>query len=80
MSFPLAVYIYPDGFKSQVLHVSSVDPHGERVLYKCEVLGEGEAYWPKPTFRVTAADRPNEPIERGSPTECWKAVRRAGPQ
>lgn len=31
-------------------------------------------YWPLPTFRVAAADRPNEPLTAKSCTGCWTQV------
>ena len=80
--FPPSGHIFPVGFKSEVLHTSSVDPLGKLVLYTSEVLGEGEegTYWPKPTFRVTAADRPSEPIVADKPCGCWDVVRRSEPR
>ncbi len=70
-------YIFPAGFKAQTLFRSSVDLDS-LTLHTCEVLGEGGQYWPAPTFVVTAADRPDEPLVAKSCTGCWTAVRRAG--
>ncbi|KXZ46241.1 hypothetical protein GPECTOR_45g111 [Gonium pectorale] len=68
-----AGYIFPAGFKAQTLFRSSVDLDS-LTLHTCEVLGEGGPHWPAPTFVVTAADRPDEPLIAKSCTGCWTAV------
>ncbi|GFR53040.1 hypothetical protein Agub_g15740 [Astrephomene gubernaculifera] len=68
-----AGYIFPAGFKSQTCFRSSVDLDALTV-HTCEVLGESGQYWPAPTFVVTAADRPDEPLVAKSCTGCWTAV------
>jgi hypothetical protein len=60
---------------------SSVDL-GALAWHDCTIVGEGGAYWPAPTFVVTARDRPGEPMVARSCTGCWSGVRggRAGPR
>ena len=48
-----------------------------QVAHDCTIIGEGGAYWPLPTFRVVAADRPTEPLTAKSCTGCWTQVRAA---
>lgn len=43
-------------------------------LHECEIIGEGGTYWPSPTFKVTARDREDEPVEAKSCTGCWSQV------
>ena len=50
-----------------------------QVAHDCTIIGEGGAYWPLPTFRVVAADRPTEPLTAKSCTGCWTQVRAAVP-
>ncbi|EFJ45729.1 hypothetical protein VOLCADRAFT_93895 [Volvox carteri f. nagariensis] len=68
-------YIFPAGFRAQTLFRSSVDLDS-LTLHTCEILGECGQYWPAPTFVVTAADRPDEPLVAKSCTGCWTAVLR----
>lgn len=69
-----AGYIFPAGFKSRLLFRSSVDL--DAICYhECEIIGEGGQYWPGPTYRVVAADRPDEPLIARSCTGCWTGVR-----
>ena len=68
-------YIFPIGFKSRTQFRSSVDLDGH-CMHECEVIGEGGQFWPKPTFRVVGADRPEEPLVGKSPTACWTAVQK----
>ncbi|GIL69083.1 hypothetical protein Vretimale_17338 [Volvox reticuliferus] len=70
-----AGYIFPAGFRAQTLFRSSVDLDS-LTLHTCEILGENGQYWPAPTFVVTAADRPDEPLVAKSCTGCWTAVLR----
>ncbi len=69
-----AGYIFPAGFRAQTLFRSSVDLDS-LTLHTCEILGESGQYWPAPTFVVTSADRPDEPLVAKSCTGCWTAVR-----
>ena len=66
-------YIFPDGFKSRVLFRSSVALE-RTCLHECFVLGKSGAYFPLPTFKVTALDRPEEPVIAKSCTGCWTQV------
>ncbi|KAG2488719.1 hypothetical protein HYH03_012719 [Edaphochlamys debaryana] len=68
-----AGYIFPAGFRAQTLFRSSVDLDS-LTMHTCEIVGEGGAYWPAPTYVVTAADRPDEPLVAKSCTGCWTAV------
>jgi hypothetical protein len=68
-----AGYIFPAGFKSQLLFRSSVDID-VLTLHECEIIGEGGQFWPAPTFVVTARDREDQPIVAKSCTGCWSGV------
>ncbi len=68
-----AGYIFPLGYKSRLLFRSSVDLDA-LCVHECEVIGTGGRFWPGPTFRVVAADRPQEPIDAKSCTGCWTGV------
>ncbi|GLC58656.1 hypothetical protein PLESTB_001384900 [Pleodorina starrii] len=70
-----AGYIFPAGFRAQTLFRSSVDLDS-LTLHTCAILGQEGQYWPAPTFVVTAADRPDEPLVAKSCTGCWTAVLR----
>ncbi len=43
-------------------------------LHTCTILGARGCFWPAPTFRITAADRPSEMIDAKTPTGAWNAV------
>ncbi len=68
-----AGYIFPEGFKSRTLFRSSV-ALDSLCVHECDVIGEGGMFWPAPTFRVVALDRPDEPLIAKSCTGCWTAV------
>ena len=68
-----AGYIFPEGFASRVQFRSSV-ALGATCAHECAVVGPGGAFWPAPTFTVTAADQPLEPLVAKSCTGCWSAV------
>lgn len=68
-----AGYIFPEGFKSRTLFRSSV-AIDSLCVHECDVIGRGGAFWPAPTFRVVALDRPDEPLIAKSCTGCWTAV------
>jgi len=68
-------YIFPVGYHTQTSFRSSVDLN-EHVVHDCQIIGEGGQFWPKPTFRVTASDRPEEPLDGKSATACWTAVQK----
>lgn len=68
-----AGYIFPDSFASRVNFRSSVQLD-QLVAHDCAIIGEGGMYWPAPTFRVVAADRPAEPLFAKSCTGCWTQV------
>jgi len=70
-----AGYIFPDGFVSRVSFRSSV-ALDQLTVHECRVVGAGGEHWPAPTFTVTAADRPDEPLVAKSCTGCWSAVLR----
>ncbi|GBF99740.1 hypothetical protein Rsub_12515 [Raphidocelis subcapitata] len=68
-----AGYIFPAGFKSRLLFRSSIDLDA-LTLHECGIVGEGGAFWPAPTFVVTARDRPDEPMVARSCTGCWSGI------
>ena len=68
-----AGYIFPDGFVSRVAFRSSVSL-GALCVHECSIVGLGGAHWPAPTYVITAADRPSEPLVGKSCTGCWTAV------
>ncbi|KAI8102867.1 hypothetical protein M9434_005659 [Picochlorum sp. BPE23] len=68
-----AGYIFPEGFKSRTLFRSSV-AIDSLCVHECDVIGRGGTFWPAPTFRVVALDRPDEPLIAKSCTGCWTAV------
>lgn len=68
-----AGYIFPDGFKSEVVFRSSADLNA-LTIHECEIIGKGGKFWPQPTFVVTAKDRPTEPIIGKSCTACWTGI------
>lgn len=68
-----AGYIFPMGFRSRVLFRSSVDL-AALTVHDCAIAGAGGAFWPAPTFVVTAADRPDEPMAARSATGAWAGV------
>ncbi len=72
-----AGYIFPEGFASRVQFRSSV-ALGSTCAHECAVVGPGGTFWPAPTFTVTAADRPLEPLVAKSCTGCWSAVSEEG--
>lgn len=43
-------------------------------MHTCSILGQEGHFWPAPTFRIVAADRPDEELEAKSPTGAWNAV------
>jgi len=65
-------YIFTDGFKSRTAFRSSVDTD-QLTVHECTIFDNGK-YAPKPTFRVIAADRPDEPLDAQSATGCWTAI------
>jgi len=68
-----AGYIFPAGFKSRTLFRSSV-AIDSLCIHECHVLGPEGEFWPAPTFKVVALDRPDEPLIAKSCTGCWTAV------
>ena len=42
--------------------------------HECRILGRRGAFWPQPTFVITAADQPQAPLEAKSATGAWNAV------
>jgi hypothetical protein len=67
-----AGYIFPDGFTSRMVFRSSVELD-QLCIHECLITRTGSCA-PKPTFRITAADRPEEPVEGKSATMCWNLV------
>ena len=67
-----AGYIFPDGFTSRMVFRSSVELD-QLCIHECLITKAGSCA-PKPTFRITAADRPEEPLEGKSATMCWNLV------
>ena len=67
-----AGYIFPDGFTSRMVFRSSVELD-QLCIHECLITSTGSCA-PKPTFRITAADRPEEPVEGKSATMCWNLV------
>ena len=43
-------------------------------MHTCTILGEGGLFWPAPTFRIVALDRPNDELDARSPTGAWNAI------
>lgn len=43
-------------------------------MHTCSILGREGPNWPAPTFRIVAADRPEEVLDAKSPTGAWNAV------
>lgn len=68
-----AGYIFPDGLHTRTVFRSSVMVD-QLVVHDCYIVGEGGQYYPKPTFRIVAADRPEEPLEGRSCTACWTGI------
>lgn len=68
-----AGYIFTDGYKSSTNFRSSVELN-QLVVHYCEIVGEGGEFWPLPTFKVTAMDRPEQPMVAKSCTGCWTAI------
>lgn len=66
-------YIFPDGFHSKVNFRSSL-VLDQLCIHECSVIGQGGEFWPQPTFRVAAMDRPQEPLVAKSCTGCWSGV------
>jgi len=66
-------YIFPEGYFARTLFRSSV-MLDQVCVHECRVLGEGAKFWPGPTFRIIALDRPEEVLDAKSPTGCWNAV------
>jgi len=67
-----AGYIFPDGFTSRTVFRSSV-ALDQLCIHECSITSTGICA-PMPTFRITAADRPDEPLEGKSATKCWTMV------
>ena len=74
-------YIFPVGYKSYITYISSKNPN-EHCKHLCEIVaptncGEKDTEeWKKarPIFRITADDRPDEPVEGFSATGPWKKI------
>lgn len=66
-------YIFPMGFHSRTLFRSSV-ALDQLCVHECFIEGNQGKYWPSPTFKVVALDRPDEPLVAKSCTGCWTAV------
>jgi hypothetical protein len=66
-------YIFPMGFHSRTLFRSSV-ALDQLCVHECFIEGNKGKYWPSPTFKVVALDRPDEPLVAKSCTGCWTAV------
>jgi hypothetical protein len=67
-------YIYPEGFHSTTKYRSSVDPNMS-CTHHSYIVGLGGEFWPLPTFKVVAADRPYEPVFGRTCSGGWRAVR-----
>eukprot|EP00958_Prasinococcus_capsulatus_P016663 scaffold1851_cov390-Prasinococcus_capsulatus_cf.AAC.1 len=66
-------YIFPNGYKSRVVFRSSVDT--DKTCYHiCEIYQDKEANPKGPMYKLTALDRPDEPIVTKSATGCWTGV------
>ncbi|KAK9905576.1 hypothetical protein WJX75_002376 [Coccomyxa subellipsoidea] len=66
-------YIFPDGFCTRTVFRSSVELD-QLCMHTCSILGQEGPHWPAPTFRIVAADRPDEVLDAKSPTGAWNAV------
>ena len=65
-------YIFPDGFTSRMVFRSSV-ALDQLCVHECTITAAGKCA-PAPTFKITASDRPDEPLEGKSATMCWNLV------
>lgn len=68
-----AGYIFPEGFQSRTLFRSSV-ALDQLCVHECHIVGRGGLYWPAPTFKVVALDRPEDPLVAKSCTGCWTGI------
>ncbi|KAL4451372.1 hypothetical protein ABPG77_009444 [Micractinium sp. CCAP 211/92] len=68
-----AGYIFPEGFHSRTLFRSSV-AIDQLCVHECYIIGKGGQFWPQPTFKVVALDRPDEPLIGKSCTGCWTGI------
>ncbi|PSC71800.1 Transforming growth factor beta regulator 1 [Micractinium conductrix] len=68
-----AGYIFPEGFHSRTLFRSSV-AIDQLCVHECQIIGRGGQFWPQPTFKVVALDRPDEPLIAKSCTGCWTGI------
>jgi len=71
--FHVKKYIYPAGFRTEKYFLSYKNP-GTRCWYTNEIIEETED--PKPIFKVTAADDPENPSSSRSATGAWSTILR----
>jgi hypothetical protein len=71
--FHNSAYLFPVGYKSKIEYISSKKPD-VRCTHICEILADSKKGDAKPVFRITAMDRPSQPLEGKSATAPWKLV------
>jgi hypothetical protein len=64
--------IFPVGYAVRTMFPRSTPPFSESVEHVCEILGGPSDN--SPIFKITAMDRPNEPVFAPSIATCWTAV------
>ena len=64
-------YIWPVGYVAE-REYASFTQLDKKATYKCEILDNGAS----PLFKLTASDRPSQPISGGSTTAVWQVVAR----
>jgi len=67
--FSSSKYIWPNGFESQRVHPSYLEP-SQRVIYTSKIVDAGD----RPKFAVIASDDPDNPIIANSASTAWTNV------
>ena len=67
--FSSSKYIWPNGFESQRIHPSYLEP-SQRVIYTSKIIDAGD----RPKFAVIASDDPDNPIIANSASTAWTNV------
>jgi len=67
--FSSSKYIWPNGFESQRIHPSYLEP-SQRVIYTSKIIDAGD----RPKFAVIASDDPDNPIIANSASTAWTHV------
>ncbi|EAY22905.1 F/Y-rich N-terminus family protein [Trichomonas vaginalis G3] len=69
-NFHNARYLYTDGFCSEKLYISAVNP-SQRVWYRSEILDRGGEF---PYFKVSLVDQPDIYWEGNAPSNPWICI------